>query len=111
MPIKIYFVFLLLFLAAFLRGADFLARVLLFPGADFLARVLFFRGADFFFAAVRFFGAAFFAVFFFGTLAPFFLASDNPMAIACFRDFTFLPLLPLFNSPLFISCIARLTFF
>src|SRR3954469_16282489 len=29
-----------------------------------------------------------------GTFAPFFLASDSPIAIACLRLFTFLPLLP-----------------
>ena len=33
-----------------------------------------------------------------GTLAPFFRASESPMAIACFRLFTFLPL-PLFSVP------------
>ena len=47
--------------------------------------------------------------FFFGTLAPDFLASDRPMAIACFLLFTFLPLRPLFSFPDFISCIARFT--
>jgi len=43
--------------------------------------------------------------FFFGTFAPSFLASDKPIAIACLRLVTFLPL-PLFNVPSFFSCIA-----
>src|SRR5882724_2780178 len=47
--------------------------------------------------------------FFFGTLAPSSRASDNPMATACFGFVTFLPLLPLFNCPCFISCMARST--
>ena len=38
--------------------------------------------------------------FFLGTLAPFSRASDSPMAIACFRDFTLRPL-PLFSVPRF----------
>ena len=48
--------------------------------------------------------------FFLGTFLPFRLASDRPMAIACFRLFTFLPL-PLFNVPFLRLCIARLTDF
>lgn len=47
-------------------------------------------------------------VFFFGTLAPFFLASDNPMAIACFRLVTFFPD-PLFSVPRFFRFMALLT--
>jgi hypothetical protein len=53
----------------------------------------------------------FFAVFFarfFGTLAPFFLASDKPMAMACFLLFTFLPE-PDFNVPFFFLCMALFT--
>ena len=34
---------------------------------------------------------------FLGTFAPSFLASDKPIAIACLRDVTFLPLRPLFS--------------
>ena len=37
-----------------------------------------------------------------GTLPPAFLASDNPIAIACFLLVTFLPE-PLFNFPFFFS--------
>lgn len=37
-------------------------------------------------------------------------ASDKPIAIACLRLVTFLPLRPLFSLPLFISCISRSTF-
>jgi hypothetical protein len=44
--------------------------------------------------------------FFFGTFAPFFRASDKPIAIACFGFVTFLPLRPLFNLPRFISRIS-----
>jgi len=36
---------------------------------------------------------------FLGTFSPLSLASDNPIAIACFRDVTFFPLRPLFNLP------------
>lgn len=46
---------------------------------------------------------------FFGTLAPSFLASERPMAIACFLLVTFFPLLPLFSVPSFFSCIALST--
>lgn len=49
------------------------------------------------------------ADFFFGTFAPERRASDRPMAIACFRLFTFFPLRPLFNVPLFIAFISRST--
>ncbi len=44
-----------------------------------------------------------------GTLAPERRASDKPMAIACLRLVTFLPLRPLFNLPLFIAFISRST--
>jgi hypothetical protein len=45
---------------------------------------------------------------FFGTFAPFFLASDNPIAIACFRLVTFFPD-PDFSEPFFFLCMADLT--
>jgi hypothetical protein len=52
----------------------------------------------------------FFEVFrFFGTLAPFFRASDNPIAIACLRLLTLRPERPLFNVPDLRFFIARLT--
>ena len=51
------------------------------------------------------------AAFFFGTLAPFRRASDKPIAIACLRLLTRLPLLPLVNVPFFRLCIVRLTDF
>jgi hypothetical protein len=54
------------------------------------------------FVALRFFAA------FFGTLAPFLRASDNPMAMACFLLFTVRPE-PDFNVPFFFLCIALLT--
>lgn len=41
-----------------------------------------------------------------GTFAPFFRASDKPMAIACFGFVTLLPLRPLFSFPACISCIS-----
>lgn len=46
----------------------------------------------------------------FGTFAPFFLASDRPMAMACFRLVTFLPLLPLLSVPDFFLRMALFTF-
>ena len=52
-----------------------------------------------------------YAAFFRGTLAPFRLASDNPMAIACLRFFTRFPLLPLVSVPFFRLCIVRFTDF
>ena len=58
-----------------------------------------------------FFALLFFADDFFGTLAPSLRASDNPIAMACFRLVTFLPLRPLFSVPLFFSRIVRATFF
>ncbi|MBV8197472.1 MAG: hypothetical protein JO263_05015 [Candidatus Eremiobacteraeota bacterium] len=44
-----------------------------------------------------------------GTFAPERRASLKPIAMACFRLFTFLPDRPDLSSPRFISCIARLT--
>src|SRR5258708_24824299 len=41
-----------------------------------------------------------------GTLPPAFLASDSPMAIACFLLVTFFPERPLFRVPSLRSCIA-----
>ncbi len=49
--------------------------------------------------------------FLFGTLAPFFRASERPIATACFRLVTFFPLRPLLSFPLFISCISFFTCF
>jgi hypothetical protein len=46
----------------------------------------------------------------FGTFAPALRASDNPIAMACFRLVTFFLDRPLRNVPSFISCIARSTF-
>jgi hypothetical protein len=47
--------------------------------------------------------------FFAGTFLPSLRASDNPIAIACFRLVTFFPLRPLFNLPCFIAFISRST--
>lgn len=44
-----------------------------------------------------------------GTFLPSRRASDNPMAIACLRLFTFLPLRPDFSLPRLNSCISRPT--
>jgi hypothetical protein len=44
-----------------------------------------------------------------GTFAPDFLASDSPIAIACFRLVTFLPERPERSVPRLRSCMARLT--
>jgi len=52
----------------------------------------------------------FFAVFLAGTFAPDLRASDNPMAIACFRLVTFFPLRPLRSVPRLLSRITRATF-
>jgi hypothetical protein len=49
--------------------------------------------------------------FFFGTFLPSLRASESPMAIACFRLFTVLPLRPLLRVPSLRSCIAFSTFF
>jgi hypothetical protein len=46
-----------------------------------------------------------------GTLPPSRRASDNPIAMACFRLFTVLPDPPDLSWPRFISCMARSTFF
>jgi hypothetical protein len=51
------------------------------------------------------------AAFFLGTLAPFRRASDKPIAIACLRLLTRLPLLPLVNVPFFRLCNVRFTDF
>jgi hypothetical protein len=48
---------------------------------------------------------------FLGTFAPFSLASERPIAIACLREVTFFPLRPLFSFPSCISCIVFSTFF
>ena len=50
----------------------------------------------------------FLAELFLGTFAPFFRASDNPIAIACLRLFTVPPLPPgpLFSVPFFLRRIA-----
>src|ERR1700724_2346478 len=49
--------------------------------------------------------------FFLGTFAPFFRASERPIAIACFRLFTVPPFPPGpdFSVPLFFRCIAFFT--
>ena len=44
-----------------------------------------------------------------GTFFPSLRASDNPIAIACFRLVTFLPLRPLFSLPCFMAFISRST--
>ncbi len=46
-----------------------------------------------------------------GTFAPAFRASERPIAIACLRLVTFFPERPERSLPLFLSCIARSTFF
>ena len=48
---------------------------------------------------------------FFGTRIPFLRASERPMAIACLRLFTFLPLVPLFSVPFLRLRIAPSTLF
>jgi hypothetical protein len=64
---------------------------------------------DAFFEA--FFDEAFFDDFFLGTLAPFFRASESPIAIACSRLVTFPPWpdFPRLRVPFFRRCIARST--
>jgi hypothetical protein len=47
--------------------------------------------------------------FFSGTFFPSLRASDKPIAIACLRLVTFLPLRPLFSLPCFIAFISRST--
>jgi hypothetical protein len=46
-----------------------------------------------------------------GTFAPFFRASESPIAIACFLLLTFRPDLPLLSVPAFRFFMARSTFF
>jgi hypothetical protein len=58
-----------------------------------------------------FFADFFFEDFFFGTFLPSLRASERPMAMACFRLLTFLPLLPLFSVPFLRFFIVRATFF
>jgi hypothetical protein len=58
----------------------------------------------------REFDAYFFFAFFRGTFPPARRASDNPIAMACFRLVTFFPERPLFKVPLLRSRIALLTF-
>src|ERR1700736_3820753 len=55
-------------------------------------------------------GYFFFAALFFGTFLPSFRASERPIAIACLRLVTFLPLPPLFRVPRLRSCMAFFTF-
>jgi hypothetical protein len=49
--------------------------------------------------------------FFLGTFAPFFLASESPIAIACLRLVTFFPLRPDLSVPFFFRRIALSTRF
>ena len=70
------------------------------PAATGFRQDFFFRAPDFFRDDLR--GG--------GTLAPFFLASLSPMAIACFRLVTRRPE-PLFNVPRFFRCMADFTVF
>jgi hypothetical protein len=61
--------------------------------------------------ALDFFAPDFFAADFLrGTLAPSRRASERPIAMACLRLVTFLPLRPLLSWPRFISCISSRTF-
>jgi hypothetical protein len=101
-----------------LRAVDFV----LFFEADFFALLFFavvFFALLFFavvFLALLFFAVVFFAVvflddvFFAGTLPPAARASDRPIAIACLRLVTFLPLPPLLSVPALRSCITFSTF-
>jgi hypothetical protein len=101
------------FLDADLRGADFFAADL--RGADFFVVDFFGPGLEELLLEVDFLGADFFvddfedADFFFGALAPSALASESPIAIACFLLVTFLPDRPLFKVPCLRSCIALST--
>src|SRR6185312_4105430 len=47
--------------------------------------------------------------FFFGTFLPSLRASERPIAMACLRLVTFLPLRPLLSFPCLNSCISRFT--
>jgi hypothetical protein len=97
-----------------LREPDFFADDLRAPDSfaddlralDFLAVDL--RALDYFADDLR--ALDFFADFFAGTLAPARRASDNPIAMACLRLFTFLPELPLRSFPVLRSCMTFLTF-
>ena len=81
-------------LVDFVLRADFVP-----PLADVLRPAVFLAAA--FFAPLRAVlllpPAADLELFFFGTFSPLSLASDKPIAIACLRLVTFLPLRPLFN--------------
>ena len=109
--------FAAVFFVAVLFVADFLAAdfpVLVFRlavlRADVLRAVFFvavLREAEDFLAAV--FRPAFLPADFFGTFSPSSLASESPMAMACFLDFT-LPPEPLFNFPCLYSRITFSTF-
>lgn len=65
--------------------------------------------ADLFFEGRPVFREVFLAPFFAGTFAPFFRASDKPIAIACFRLVTFFPDRPDVNDPFFFLRIALAT--
>jgi hypothetical protein len=84
--------------------SNYFFELLFFVARFFVAFLALFFADDFFVA----FLADFFADFFLGTFAPFSLASESPIAIACFRLLTFPPL-PLFNVPFFLRRIADLT--
>jgi hypothetical protein len=75
----------------------------------------FFLELDFFFALdlleLFFVEDFFFEDFFAGTFAPSARASESPIAIACLRLFTVLPLRPLLSLPRLNSCISRSTDF
>ena len=98
---------------AFFAPPLFAGRPALLPvPTDFFADLPFLAPffADDFLAPL--FAADFLAPFFGGgTFAPLSRASDNPIAIACLRLFTVLPLRPDFSFPRFISCIDFSTFF
>lgn len=92
-------------LEALLRGAAFLvlrAADLVPLAEDLLADLVARLVADFLEALLE-------APFLVGTFSPFSRASERPIATACLREVTFLPV-PLFSSPCFISCIAFSTF-
>jgi hypothetical protein len=103
-----------------LPPVDFLARVCVREAVlldDFLPRVVLFPRVDVDLLPLREETALFFLpladfrppLLFFGTLAPSARASDKPIAIACLRLVTVLPLPPLFNWPRFLSCMALST--
>ena len=82
----------------------------LFLRPVFLRVLDFFRLLDFF-RPPDDFRVDFFAPRFRGTFAPFSRASERPIAIACFRLFTFRPLRPLFSVPFLRRRIALATLF